>query len=139
MLKPQVHRYSTPTTVLFPFSKPFLHGNCHVFRQVQPSPSLKIGSKVRVSCHSKRHNVSSKNIEAIATSTEKSVSVINAVVTVKATWKDDYEDYFLGRTLRLELVSADLDHSKYCKTFYEAIFLRAKIKKTMRRATEAVT
>lgn len=129
MLKPQVHRYSTPTTVLFPFSKPFLHGNCHVFRQVQPSPSLKIGSKVRVSCHSKRYNVSSKNIEAIATSTEKSVSVINAVVTVKATWKDDYEDYFLGRTLRLELVSADLDHSKYCKTFYEAIFLRAKIKK----------
>lgn len=121
MLKPQVLQYSTPITALFPFSKPFLHGNGHVFRQVHSSPSLNIGSKICVCCHSKGPNVSRKNIEAIATSAEKSVSVIKAVVTVKATWKDDYEDFF-GRTLRLELVSAELDQCKCCKTFYEAVF-----------------
>ena len=68
----------------------------------------------------------SSNIKAVASSTEKSVSV-KAVVTVKRTVTgffsnlgierglDDVKD-LLGKTLLLELVHTELDPSKYwCK------------------------
>lgn len=112
MLKPQVHPSQSLKT-LFPLSKPFLHGNGHAFLPIPSSPSLRKGPKIRVGFSP------SKSIKAVATSAEKSIKV-KAVVTVKPTVGtvlsivDDIEDMF-GKSIVLELVSSELDPSKYSK------------------------
>lgn len=118
MLNPQVHQSQSLKPTLLPLSKPFLHGNYgHAFRPVQKTPPLIKGPKIRIG------SVPRNSIKAIATSTEKSVRV-KAVVTVKPTvggflsnislqrGLDDIGDLF-GKSLLLELVSAELDPSKY--------------------------
>lgn len=132
MLKPQVHQ---PLSIkpLFPLSKPFLHGNFgHAFRPVPSTSSLIKGSpKLRIG------SVPRNTIKAIATSTEKSIKV-KAVVTVKPTVGgflsnislqrgfDDLGDLF-GKSLLLELVSAELDPSKYSTIIYIYIFSSHKV------------
>lgn len=132
MLKPQVHQ---PQSIkpLFPLSRPFLHGNYgHAFRPVQSTSSLFKGSpKLRIG------SVPRNTIKAIATSTEKSIKV-KAVVTVKPTvggflsnisldqGLDDLGDLF-GKSLLLELVSAELDPSKYSTIIYIYIFSSHKV------------
>ncbi|KAL5765033.1 hypothetical protein ACOSQ2_017627 [Xanthoceras sorbifolium] len=116
MLKPQVNYQQTQSIkTLFPLQKPFLHGNGgHAFAlMVQSRPSFNKPPKVGV-------RFSPNKIKAVATpavSTEKSLS-IKAVVTVKQTVggflsiltidRDDIQDW-LGKSLLLELVSAELD------------------------------
>lgn len=114
MLNSQVHQ-SQSIKPLFPLSKPFLHGNYgHAFRPVQSTSSLTKGSpKLRIG------SVPRNTIKAVATSTEKSIKV-KAVATVKPTvggflsnislqrGLDDIGD-LLGKSLLLELVSAELD------------------------------
>ncbi|KAH7560488.1 hypothetical protein JRO89_XS10G0030100 [Xanthoceras sorbifolium] len=115
MLKPQLNQQSHSTKALFPLEKPFLHGNGgqSFLLQVQSRPSSNKSTKVRVGFSP------SNNIKAIASpfSTKKSLSV-KAVITVKRTIGsilsdvtvdlDDIKD-LLGRSLLLELVSAELD------------------------------
>ncbi|KAI9196182.1 hypothetical protein LWI28_021733 [Acer negundo] len=118
MLKPQ---QTQSIKTLFPLQTPFLHGNGgHAFLlQVQSRPSFNKPPKVRVGFSS------ANNIKAVATPsvTEKSLRVekplsVKAVVTVKQTVRgilsslsidrDDIQDW-LGKSLLLELVSAQLD------------------------------
>ena len=97
-----------------PLSKPFLHGNGNVFRQIQSSPSLKKGPQIRLG------SVPSNSVKAMA---DTAVSNgVTAVVTVRPPINpltaggqviDDVEDLF-GKSLQLELVSAK-DESKYCE------------------------
>ena len=119
MLKPgiQQSQYSSKTC-LFLLHKSFIHGN-------NGSASLPIWSKP--SFIKKHKNIHTGfipcNIKAVAsTATEKSIKV-KAVVTVKPTVRgflsnlgiqrglDDIKD-LLGKTLLLELVSAELDPGK---------------------------
>jgi lipoxygenase len=117
MLKPRVCE-SHGSKTFFLLNKPFIHGN--------GSASLSIWSKsLFQKPHKKiRTGFVPSNIKAVASpATEKSVSV-KAVVTVKPTVRgflsnlgvgrglDDIKD-LLGKTLLLELVSSELDPSKY--------------------------
>jgi lipoxygenase len=120
MLKPQLtqqSQYSTQTPFLQHFN-PFIHGHGN------GNASLPIP---RQSFHKKNKSVRvgfiPGNIKAVASSTEKGTSV-KAIVTVKPTvggflsnlgitrGLDDIRD-LLGQTLQLELVSTELDPSKY--------------------------
>ncbi|KAH7560486.1 hypothetical protein JRO89_XS10G0029800 [Xanthoceras sorbifolium] len=116
MLKPQVHQQTHVTKALFPLEKPFLHGNGgqSFLLQVQSRPSSNKSTKVRVG-FSPSNNI--KAILASPFSTKKSLTV-KAVITVKRTIgsivsdvtldPNDIKD-LLGRSLLLELVSAELD------------------------------
>lgn len=118
MLKPQLH-LSNSTKVPFLLHKPFIHGNLNA------SLPISMHSFCRKHKHSVRVGFNPNNIkaQAVASSTEKSVSV-KAIVTVKPTvggfltnlginrGLDDIQDV-LGKTLLLELVQAELDPSKY--------------------------
>ncbi|XP_040991053.1 linoleate 13S-lipoxygenase 2-1, chloroplastic-like isoform X3 [Juglans microcarpa x Juglans regia] len=124
MLKPQPSfqsqfssSSSSTQTPSFLLHKPFLHGNGNSIA------SLPILFSMQYSFHKKNKNVRiasvpGNNIKAVATaSTEKATSV-KAIVTVKLTVggllsslvidRDDITD-LLGKTLLLELVSAQLD------------------------------
>lgn len=108
-----VHQTRSIRTIL-PLSKPFLHGNGNVFRQIQSSPSFKKGPKIRLG------SVPSNSVKAMA---DTAVSNgVTAVVTVRPPINpltaggqviDDVEDLF-SKSLQLELVSAK-DESKYCE------------------------
>ncbi|KAE8710609.1 Linoleate 13S-lipoxygenase 2-1 [Hibiscus syriacus] len=110
MLKPQACPFNSIKTIL-PLKNPFLHG----------SAALPFNPR-RPSFNRARNNGKlvffTRNIKAINTGTEKAVGV-KATVTVKQTVRsmanlglsrglDDIQD-LLGRTLLLELVSAELD------------------------------
>ncbi|KAK1581828.1 hypothetical protein Q3G72_009411 [Acer saccharum] len=121
MLKPQINHQTQSTKTLFPFEKPFLVGNGgqSFLLQIQSRPSSSNKApKVRV-------GFSSSNIKAITTpfstswgSSKSDTIKVKAVVTVKRTIgsiisdvtldTDDLKD-LLGRSLQLELVSAELD------------------------------
>ncbi|KAA8549576.1 hypothetical protein F0562_001406 [Nyssa sinensis] len=113
MLNTPVHQ-SHAAQLLFPWNKPFVSGTGSPLLPVRMTPAF----------HGKRRNFGVRyvptNIKAIATTgTEKSTS-IKVVVTVQLTvgglfsnlglsrGLDDITDLF-GKTLYLELVSADLD------------------------------
>ncbi|CAK7339261.1 unnamed protein product [Dovyalis caffra] len=113
MLNPQIHQTNLSTKTPFLLAKPFVHGSAHASFPIQSRSSFtKANKKVRVGY---KHG----SIKAIASVTQKSTDV-KAVVTVKQTvldfWSeigierglDDISD-LLGRTLLLELVSAELD------------------------------
>ncbi|KAJ6945126.1 hypothetical protein NC651_000228 [Populus alba x Populus x berolinensis] len=113
MLKPQLHQSHLSTKIPFLLPKPFIHGSGHAsFRVNSRSLSTKANKKVRAGY---KHG----SIKSIASVTQQSTDV-KAVVTVKQTvvdfWTDigiergldDFTDLF-GKTLLLELVSAELD------------------------------
>lgn len=114
MLKPQLHLPNS-TKVPFLLHKPFIHGNLNA------SLPISMHSFCRKNKHIVRVGFNPNNIkaQAVASSTEKSVSV-KAIVTVKPTvggfltnlgidrGLDDIQD-LLGKTLLLELVQAELD------------------------------
>ena len=121
-MKPQITQLSHTTKTPFLLHKPFIHGNASV---VLPIIS-------RHSFQKKKKNVgvcfipTSNNIKAVASTTEdEKATSVEAIVTVKLTvggflsnlgidrGLDDIKD-LLGKTLHLELVSAELDPSKYC-------------------------
>ena len=118
MLKPQLHQSHLSTKIRFLLPKPFIHGSGHAsFPVYSRSLSTKANKKVRAGY---KHG----SIKSIASVTQQSTDV-KAVVTVKQTvvdfWTeigierglDDLTDLF-GKTLLLELVSAELDPSKQC-------------------------
>ncbi|KAG6791014.1 hypothetical protein POTOM_000124 [Populus tomentosa] len=113
MLKPQLHQSHLSTKIPFLLPKPFIHGSGHAsFPVYSRSLSTKANKKVRAGY---KHG----SIKSIASVTQQSTDV-KAVVTVKQTvvdfWTeigierglDDFTDLF-GKTLLLELVSAELD------------------------------
>jgi lipoxygenase len=120
MLKPQITQLSHSAKTHFLLHKPLVHGNGN------GNASFPIS---RQSFQNKKKNVRvglmpSRNIKAVASSTEEATSV-KATVTVKVTvggflsnligidrGLDDIKD-LIGKTLHLELVSAELDPSKY--------------------------
>ncbi|KAG6787644.1 hypothetical protein POTOM_003687 [Populus tomentosa] len=116
MLKPQVSRQPNSTRTHLLFHQPFIQGSRHA------SFFLKSTSKFNIEAQ-KRFRVAFKPSEtkAIASVTEESTGIkVKAVVTVKQTigglitsvgierGLDDIKD-LLGKTLLLELVSAELD------------------------------
>lgn len=110
MLKSALVPQSTPITALysFSFSKPFLHGNNHGFRQIQSSSSHKKGPNERAGSAA-----AVNNIKAIATSKRTLIDNVTAVITVKSnsSLKDEIDESFLfGKSFSLELVSTKLDH-----------------------------
>lgn len=120
MLKPQVSRQPNSTRTHLLFHKPFIQGSRHA------SFFLKSTSKFNIEAQ-KHFRVAFKpsEIKAIASVTEESTDIkVKAVVTVKQTigglitsvgierGLDDIKD-LLGKTLLLELVSAELDPSKH--------------------------
>ncbi|XP_030455089.1 linoleate 13S-lipoxygenase 2-1, chloroplastic-like [Syzygium oleosum] len=116
MLKPQLHQSRSASPALFPLSKPFCQGN----GGIAMLPVLSV-PELRKSRRSARLGRASRKIKAVASqsATEKSLSV-KAVVTVKPSagglfseiginrGLDDITD-LVGKTLLLELVSAELD------------------------------
>ncbi|KAH9741006.1 hypothetical protein KPL70_002451 [Citrus sinensis] len=108
MLKSALVSQSTPITALFSFSKPFLHGNNHGFRQIESSSSHKKGPNERAGSAA-----AVNNIKAIATSKRTLIDNVTAVITVKSnsSLKDEIDESFLfGKSFSLELVSTKLDH-----------------------------
>ena len=116
MLKPQLHQTALPAKIPFLLPKPFLHGSGHAAFPVHSSSLFtKPNRQVRVGY---KHG----SIKSIASVTQQTTNV-KAVLTVKQTvvdfWSeigierglDDFTDLF-GKTLLLELVSAELDPSK---------------------------
>ncbi|KAK4855462.1 hypothetical protein QYF36_007672 [Acer negundo] len=116
MLKPQVNHHTQSTKTLFPLEKPFLFGNGgqSFLLQVQSRPSSSNKApKVRVGF--------SSNIKAISipfTGGNNTFTKVKAVVTVKRTIGSLISDVTLtpgdikelfGRSLQLELISAELD------------------------------
>ncbi|KAK1589223.1 hypothetical protein Q3G72_031685 [Acer saccharum] len=115
MLKPQINHQSQSTKTLFPFENSFLHGNGgqSFLLQVQSRPSSSNKApKVRVGF--------SSNIKAISIpfTGRNTFTKVKAVVTVKRTLGSIISDVtlttgdikdLLGRSLQLELVSAELD------------------------------
>ncbi|KAI9196585.1 hypothetical protein LWI28_025165 [Acer negundo] len=116
MLKPQVNHHTQSTKTLFPLEKPFLFGNGgqSFLLQVQSRPSSSNKApKVRVGF--------SSNIKAISipfTGRNNTFTKVKAVVTVKRTIGSLISDLtltpgdikeLLGRSLQLELISAELD------------------------------
>ncbi|KAK1586522.1 hypothetical protein Q3G72_003416 [Acer saccharum] len=117
MLKPQVNHHTQSTKTLFPLEKPFLFGNGgqSFLLQVQSRPSSSNKApKVRVGF--------SSNIKAISIpftgGRNNTFTKVKAVVTVKRTIGSLISDVTLtpgdikelfGRSLQLELVSAELD------------------------------
>ncbi|XP_010031853.2 linoleate 13S-lipoxygenase 2-1, chloroplastic isoform X1 [Eucalyptus grandis] len=116
MLKPHLHQSRSASPTLFPLSKPFSQGNGGVaVLLARSAPAL------RNSRRSTRVGLASRKIKAVASpgATEKSLSV-KAVVSVKPSagglfseiginrGLDDIAD-LVGKTLLLELVSAELD------------------------------
>ncbi|OMO72307.1 Lipoxygenase [Corchorus capsularis] len=114
MLKPLVHQ-SNPIKTTLPWQKPYFHGS--------GSTSLPVKSGSFLTNKKTRKNVKVGfvpcNIKAVTNTTDKAVGV-KAVVTVKESVSsflktvglnrglDDIKDLF-GKTLLLELVSAELD------------------------------
>ena len=119
MLKPHVHYQQAQTKTLV-LSKPFINGNGH------GSEFLVLKSKSQFQKARKRVRVSVRhgNIKAVVTSLAKKSIKVLAVVTVKQTIGglitslgiekgiDDIKD-FLGKGLHIELVSSELDPSKF--------------------------
>ncbi|KAK8550640.1 hypothetical protein V6N13_119157 [Hibiscus sabdariffa] len=122
MLKPHVYRPNTNKTLLLPLHKPFLHGAAFGFLPFNPSSSSSLsrtgkGLKARFV-----PNRTKATLDSTTTLTDDvgSVSVVKAFVTVKQTvggfitnlgfqrGLDDIQD-LLGKSLLLELVSAELD------------------------------
>jgi lipoxygenase len=121
MLKPQLtqqSQYSTQTPFLQHF-KPFIHGHGdgNASLPISRQSFHKMNKSVRV-------GFIPGNIKAVASSTEKATSV-KAIVTVQFTVAgflsnlgiarglDDIRDLLCKRVLQLELVSTELDPSKY--------------------------
>ncbi|KAF9688665.1 hypothetical protein SADUNF_Sadunf01G0011800 [Salix dunnii] len=115
MLKPQLHQSALPTKIPFLLPKPFLHGTTgHAAFPVHSSSLFTKPNKQAI-----RVGYKHGSIKSIASVTQQSTDV-KAVVTVKQTvvdfWSeigierglDDFTDLF-GKTLLLELVSAELD------------------------------
>lgn len=116
MLRPQLHQQSSVKSIL-PYKKPFLHGNGHGFNAVQLRP---------LATHPRKHGtiragLISDGIRTLIGSTDRDSINVKAVVTEQKTLGtlvsvttgfDGFKD-FIGRTFRLELVSAELDPSKY--------------------------
>ncbi|GMJ15549.1 ARABIODOPSIS THALIANA LIPOXYGENASE 2, lipoxygenase 2 [Hibiscus trionum] len=109
MLKPQACQFGSTKTIL-PLRNPFLHGSALPFNPRRPS-----FNKAR---NNSKLVFFTRNIKAVTTRTEKAAGV-KATVTVKQTLSsrlnlglnrgfDEIQD-MLGRTLLLELVSAELD------------------------------
>ncbi|KAK6235651.1 PLAT/LH2 domain - like 10 [Theobroma cacao] len=112
MLKPLIHQ-SQPIQILLPLHKPFFHG----------AGPTSLPVKARSLMNKTRKNVKvgfvPSNIKAVTNTTKKAVG-FKAVVTIKETVSsflktigverglDDIKD-LLGKTLLLELVSAELD------------------------------
>lgn len=120
MLKPQVSRQPNSTGTHLLFQKPFIQGSRHASLFLTSASNFKIES-------TKHFRVSFKptKIKAVASLAEESTAIkVKAVVTVKQTigglmtsvgierGLDDIKD-LLGKTLLLELVSAELDPSKF--------------------------
>ena len=116
MLKSRVHQVHA-AQILFPHYKPFLSGTGHFSSHVRLRPIL----------FRNQNNIRVRNFpsaaKAVATSTEQSTSV-TAIVSVKVAvggilsnlglsqGLDDIAD-LLGKSILLELVSSELDPSKY--------------------------
>lgn len=119
MLKPQIHREPSSIKTIFPLKKPFLYGSSPGCLAVQIRPPA--------SRNSSRKNIGVRffPVKAIVGVTD-TITSVKAVVTVKRTMgsllssvlhpldrgSDDLQD-LLGKTLLLELVSAELDSGKY--------------------------
>nr|GMD73783.1 linoleate 13S-lipoxygenase 2-1, chloroplastic-like [Ipomoea batatas] len=126
MMKPQL-QHATSKTLIIPWYKPFVYGgeSTVAFRPAVMKPTSG-GKRLRKGTgkSSSLQRYRPCNIKAVATtsSTEKSTSV-KAVVTVQSTVGgflsnlnltrvlDDIND-LLGKTLLLDIVAAELDHSK---------------------------
>ena len=123
MLKPQIHQ-SQSIKNLLAFPNPLLHGTCPTFLPVINSrSSTLLKNKTRKTV--RLGFVPSSNIKAATNTSDEKAAVIGvkAVVTVKETVSsflktigvgrglDDIKD-LLGKTLLLELVSAELVPSK---------------------------
>jgi lipoxygenase len=134
MMKPQITQLSHSTKTPFLLHKPFIHGNGN------GNASVLLPIISRHSFQKKKKNVgvgfipTSNNIKAVASTTEnEKATSVEAIVTVKITvggflsnlgidrGLDDIKD-LLGKTLLLELVSAELDPSKYCFTTHQQFF-----------------
>ncbi|KAL3718680.1 hypothetical protein ACJRO7_003751 [Eucalyptus globulus] len=116
MLKPHLHQSRPASPTLFPLSKPFRQGNGGVaVLLARSAPAL------RNSRRSTRVGLASRKIKAVASpgATEKSLSV-KAVVSVKPSAGGLFSEIginrgldhiadLVGKTLLLELVSAELD------------------------------
>lgn len=123
MLKPQTQQsYFSSQTLLF-LHTPRVTGNGHASFSGRPRPTFRNKCKRNLRLRSVPFKV-----EAVASGAQKEVAVKGAV-TVQLTvggflsnlgWTrglDDISD-LLGKTLLLELVSAELDPSKYGRTKY---------------------
>ena len=118
MLKSRVHQ-AHAAQILFPHYKPFLSGTGHFSSHVRLRPIL----------FRNQNNIRVRNFpsaaKAVATSTEQSTSV-TAIVSVKVAvggilsnlrlslsrGLDDIAE-LLGKSILMELVSSELDPSKY--------------------------
>ena len=121
MLKPQLIHQSQPVQTFFNFPKPFVHGGTRSLASL-PASSLR-QSKLCPKKERKGARVGSASIKSVLSDAEKSVSV-KAILSVSPTvggflsnlgitkGLDDIQD-LLGKSLLLELVSAELDPSKY--------------------------
>lgn len=119
MLKPQI-LHSQPSKTLCLLPKPFIQSNGHASFPLNTSRSTltKQHRNVRVGYNP------AGTIKAISSATQQSTDV-KATVTVKQNvidffselginrGLDDFTDLF-GKTLLLELVSAEIDPSKWC-------------------------
>ena len=126
MLKPQVlHQSQCPQALFYSLPKPFIHGGILAF-PVCTRPSESHIFPYKKQNKKLRQGFTSGNVKAVVSDiAEKSVRV-KAVVTVNPTvggiltnlglqrGLDDIQD-LLGKSLLLELVSAELDPSKYIK------------------------
>lgn len=125
ILKPQIRQSSSASQTLLFLHKPFITGNGHASFSGWPRPTFRDKCKRNLRLRSVPFNV-----KAVARGVEKEVAVKGAV-TVQLTvggflsslgWTrglDDISD-LLGKTLLLELVSADIDPSKYDRAKYRS-------------------
>lgn len=108
MLNLQVHNQSQSIRTLSPLPKPFLHGNGPAFRPAQLRPSFKKAPKIGVG-----FSPSINSIKAIFNLTAEKSTKVKAVITVKPIIPDPLALSSLVGALGVELVSAELDPSKY--------------------------
>ncbi|KAK8499334.1 hypothetical protein V6N13_010623 [Hibiscus sabdariffa] len=127
MLKPHVYHPIANKTLLLPLHKPFLHGAAFGFLPLSPSSSSssssslsKTGKGLKARSVPNRTKATLDSTSTALTDDVGSVSVVKAFVTVKQTvggfitnlgfqrGLDDIQD-LLGKSLLLELVSAELD------------------------------
>ncbi|KAF7849072.1 hypothetical protein BT93_L1275 [Corymbia citriodora subsp. variegata] len=120
MLTPQLHQSPPASPALVPLSKPSSQGNGGIATfPVQSTPAL------QKSPRSAGVGLASSTIEAVARpSTIERFTSVKAVVTVKPSTGGFFSELgisggldkitdLIGKTLLLELVSAELDPSKY--------------------------